>query len=245
MPTPCSIFSIEQRLSNSVEWNRARVKFLARFLIALFAVKTVCLTQIATAFPGTAKTDSHYKRLQRFLRGFDMDAGSLAHLIISLVGVEPPWVLALDRTNWKLGRAELNLLVLAIVHEGVAFPLFWIGLGRAGNSDSAQRILLMEQFLAEFGKGKVAFVCADREFASKPWIAWLLGQGIGFRLRLKSDTLIANGRGEMVCAGSRRRERVGCFETAASIRSVVFLNQGSAWGNGCGSGEHGFGTATF
>jgi hypothetical protein len=190
---------IERALART-GWNRARVKFLARFLVALFAVKTVCLTQIATAFPGAALPDSSYKRLQRFLHGFDIDAGATARLIASLLGVEGPWTLALDRTNWKLGRAELNLLVLALVHEGVAFPLFWTALGRAGNSNTEQRMALLRQFVSEFGKERIAFLCADREFLGKRWVGWLVQESVPFRLRVKADTLLANGRGEMVCA---------------------------------------------
>jgi hypothetical protein len=191
--------SIERALERT-GWNRARVKFLARFLVALFAVKTVCLTQIATAFPGVALPESSYKRAQRFLRGFQVDPGSVAHLIASLVHVEGPWVLALDRTNWKLGKAELNLLVLALVHGGVAFPLFWTALSRAGNSDTEQRIALLERFVREFGSDKIAFLCADREFLGRRWVGWLVKSGVRFRLRIKVDTLIANGRGEMVRA---------------------------------------------
>jgi hypothetical protein len=59
-----SMDEIEQQLAASIDWNRARVKFLARFLVALLAVKTVCLTQIASVFPGEAQTGSHYKRCQ-------------------------------------------------------------------------------------------------------------------------------------------------------------------------------------
>jgi len=40
------------------------LSFLAMFLIALFRVKTVNLTELATGFMG-AQTDSDHKRLQR------------------------------------------------------------------------------------------------------------------------------------------------------------------------------------
>lgn len=198
---PTELCLLEQKLFESIDWNQARIKFLARFLVALIAVKTVCLSQIASVFTGQAQTASHYKRIQRFLRGFDLDFGSVARLVSTLAGVEGPWVLALDRTNWKLGKAELNLLVLALVHEGVAFPLFWVALGRAGNSDTQQRIAIMKRFVGEFGSQKIAFVCADREFPSQAFVRWLHQQGIGFRLRIKADTLIANGRGQLCCAG--------------------------------------------
>jgi hypothetical protein len=194
-----SLEQLEQTLATT-HWNRARVKFLARFLVALIAVKTVCLSQVASVFPGAAKPESHYKRIQRFLRGFDLDFGALAHLLAALAGPEPPWVLSLDRTNWKLGKADINFLVLALVHRGVAFPLVWTVLGKAGSSDTQERIDLLGRFVTTFGADKVAYLCADREFASRGFVAWLLEHKVSFRLRVKVDTLIADGRGQMACA---------------------------------------------
>ena len=64
------IYSFEQILAQNLTWNRARIKFLARFLIALFQVQTVNLTKIACVFSGGAKIASNYKKLQRFMRFF-------------------------------------------------------------------------------------------------------------------------------------------------------------------------------
>lgn len=192
---------VEKALQNTgINWNLARIKFLARFLVALIAVKSVCVNQIASAFPGTAQTASHDKRIRRFLRHFDLDMGSVAGLVLALLNLPPPWVLALDRTNWKLGKTQINVLVLALVHQGIAFPLFWMVLGRAGNSTTEQRLMLVQQFVERFGKERIAFLCAAREFIGKRWVGWLVKTGVPFRLRVKADTLIANGRGELCCA---------------------------------------------
>ena len=64
------IYSLEQILSENLSWNRARIKFLSRFLIALFQVQTVNPAKIAGIFAGDAKAASNYKRLQRFVRFF-------------------------------------------------------------------------------------------------------------------------------------------------------------------------------
>jgi phosphate starvation-inducible membrane PsiE len=64
------IHSLEQILAANLSWNRARIKFLSRFLIALFQVQTVNLVKIASVFAGDAKAASNYKRLQRFVRFF-------------------------------------------------------------------------------------------------------------------------------------------------------------------------------
>lgn len=63
-----------------------------------------------------------------------------------------------------------------------------------------ESIALLEQFVAVFGVDQVAFLCADREFVSGPWLRWLQRVGLSFRLRLKGDVLVTNGRGEKVCA---------------------------------------------
>ncbi|MGZ8246372.1 MAG: hypothetical protein ACXWT9_22480, partial [Methylomagnum sp.] len=67
-----------------------------------------------------------------------------------------PWRLALDRTNWKFGLAEINFLVLGVAHRGMAVPVFWSLLDKAGNSDTAERIALMERFLKVFGATRIA-----------------------------------------------------------------------------------------
>ncbi len=64
------IHSLEQILFQNLNWNRARIKFLARFLVALFQVQTVNLAKIACVFASHAKIASNYKRLQRFLHFF-------------------------------------------------------------------------------------------------------------------------------------------------------------------------------
>jgi hypothetical protein len=143
--------------------------------------------------------------LQRFLKDFAPDLDRLALTLARLSRAPGPWTLSLDRTNWKLGKAHLNLLTLALITEGVSFPLLWIALekdgrGKAGNSHTSERIALMRRFLHRFGTDACACLLADREFASRDFLTWLEGAGLSYCLRLKGDTLIANGRGEMCCA---------------------------------------------
>jgi hypothetical protein len=98
------IRSLERTLLDNLPWNRARIKFLARFLLALYAVRTVNLAILATAFSGSAKEESNYKRLQRFLRNFEIPYAQLAEFVIKLLGLPGPYTLALDRTNWGDGN---------------------------------------------------------------------------------------------------------------------------------------------
>lgn len=61
--------------------------------------------------------------------------------------------------------------MLGVVHQGVAFPLLWRLLDKRGNSNSAERIDLMEKFLKYFGTHQVAYLTADREFLGRTWVS--------------------------------------------------------------------------
>ena len=191
---------LKQVLGNVLNWHGSRLDFLAKFMLALIAVRTVNLAEIATAFAGHAKVDSKYKRLQRFFKDFELNYDLIAKLIVNLIPAKPPWYLTLDRTNWKFGRIDINILVLGIAYEGIAFPLLWTLLPTAGNSNTDERIALLERFISLFGRDKVFCLLADREFVGKDWFNFLVGSPIKFRIRLKKNTLIENSRGKMVSA---------------------------------------------
>ena len=78
---------LRQTLKPHLKWHGARLNFLALFLIALFRVKTVNLSDLSTGFMGKAKTDSHYKRLPRFLREFDLDYYAIAKLVVAMMSM--------------------------------------------------------------------------------------------------------------------------------------------------------------
>jgi Transposase DDE domain len=189
---------LERTLAKTVDWNKARINFLAKFLVSLIEVRTVNLTEIAAVFPGRAKVESHYKRIQRFLRFFEISYAVIARWVVSLMGVPAPWVLTLDRTNWQLGKTPLNILVLGIVYKGVAIPVLWTILEKKGNSNTAERQAIVEEFIRLFGSDSILYLTADREFIGKTWFAWLLEEGIDFRIRIRENSQIANGRGKVV-----------------------------------------------
>ncbi len=60
-----------------LDWHLARIKCLSSLIVALFKVRTVNLAEVATAFPGTAEIESHYRRLQRFFKQVEEDVTKL------------------------------------------------------------------------------------------------------------------------------------------------------------------------
>lgn len=177
-------------------WHLARIKCLSSLVVALFQVKTVNLAQLATAFPGRAEIDSHYRRLQRFFQYVEIKPAVLAHVVVSFLPYTT-YTLALDRTNWMFGCFPINFLVLSIVHQGIAFPIFWTFLPKKGSSNTQERIELLNRFLAVFGTHKIDCLWADREFIGETWFAYLQSHNIRFRIRIKRDMNIARTNGAL------------------------------------------------
>ncbi len=114
------------KIFNSVlGWNKARAALLSCFIVASLKVRSVNLTKIAAAMPGKAETESKYKRLQRFFAGFNFSMEGVAKLIVRFLPIsDEMWDLSLDRTNWKLGKLNINPLVLGIVYMGSLSQLY-------------------------------------------------------------------------------------------------------------------------
>jgi hypothetical protein len=184
---------LEAVRAEHLPWHGARIGFLARFLLALFKVRSVNRAELATGVGGTAQVDSHYKRLQRFFRSFEIEPDSWARRRVRLVPVgDGPWRLTLDRTHWKFVRVDIHCLVLGIAYRGIALPVFWSVLGKAGHSNTAERVALMERFLAVFGVGRIAVLLADRECVGEAWFRWLHARQIPFHQRIQCNTLVPN-----------------------------------------------------
>jgi hypothetical protein len=186
---------LRDTLKPHLPWHGARLNFLALFLIALIRVKTVNLVELATGFRSEAKTDSSYKRLQRFFRKFDLDYPSIAKLMVTMLDIPQPWVLSIDRTEWSFGQTRFNIFMLGVVHQGVAYPLVWTMLPKKGNSNSDERMDLVDKFLEIFPNAEIAYFCGDREFIGKEWLTYLLLEPIiPFRLRIKANQKIHDGQ---------------------------------------------------
>lgn len=102
----------------------------------------------------------------------------------------------MDRTNWKWGNTNINILMLGIVYQGIAIPIACTFLDKQGNSNTQERIDLMNSFISRFGKSGILGLLADREFIGKEWMGWLEEQEIPFCIRVKSNFICTDANGE-------------------------------------------------
>jgi hypothetical protein len=183
-----SSMKLKQYLGEHFAESRHRLDFMARFILAVITVKTVNLTQIALAFNGQVKAGSNYRRIQRFFEQFSFDKQRMSQWLIEQLPSEP-FVLCLDRTNWKLGKVDINIMALGVAYKGTALGLLWQLLPKFGNSNQAERIALMKRLLSWLPVKKIKVVLADREFIGKDWFDFLAAQKIKFHIRLRANML--------------------------------------------------------
>lgn len=210
---------LERTLAETVPLNKARRNFLARFVVALLRVKTVNLAEVAYAFAGRALPESSYKRIQRFLRSFELPYAAVALALARQSGVPAPFVLTLDRTEWQLGTVWLNVMVIGLAYKGVALPVIWRVLPKKGCASTEEKVEIVTAFVRLFGAPSIEFLAADREFADRKLFRYLRAAGISFRIRVKRNALVANGRGEMVQAWRLfRSQRTGVGVPLPTLR---------------------------
>lgn len=184
-------------MQRHLPWHKARIKFTAAFILSLIKLTTVNFTKLANALNGHAKQRSNYRRIQRFFSHFDLSGECVTRLILYLLPVKSDFIISIDRTNWKLGKFNINILTAGIIYEGVAFPICWHLLSKRGNSNSDERIHLMQEMLKRIHKSQIRVILADREFIGKEWFRWLNTQNIPFTIRIKENALVSSAGGEI------------------------------------------------
>lgn len=185
-----------QTLNSQFALSKSRLVTLSAMIVGLAQSRTVNLTHLAGHLPGDASHASAYRRLQRFFQFVHLDADRLALLVVHMLNLGREIDLALDRTNWKIGSTNINVLVLAIVTRRFRVPLLWSLIPHQGNSNTQQRIALMQRYLALFGASSIKCLFADREFIGARWMDFLNENNIPFVIRVREDMTLVQEDGQ-------------------------------------------------
>ena len=122
-------------------------------------------------------------------------------LVVTLLPPRKDWLITLDRTHWQFGQLQINILLVGIVFQGVAFPLYWTMRPKKGNSNTQERIALMEQVIALLGPERIRAVVCDREFIGQAWFRWLDQQGLTYHIRIRENAVLPGSKpSSAVCA---------------------------------------------
>jgi len=206
------ISELRTTLSHFFDWHKSRLDCLGQIIQALFVVRTINLTQLASAFKTEAKEESSYRRICRFFTNFSIDLSMIVLLVLRLFPIGEKCTLILDRTNWKWGKTPINILVLSIAYRGIGIPLFWRVLDLEGNSSAEDRIYLLKRVIDRLGVEKIEMLLADREFIGTEWFRFLIEQKIPFIIRAKKN-FVAEIEG-------RTKISLGCLRKTLSQKKV-------------------------
>ena len=171
----------------------SRIRLIALFISALCKVKSVNYSALAAGFDSRATSASCFRRIQRFMAESDLTMEMVAKVIFKLLPVKGKVTLVMDRTNWQLGKKNINILMLGVSYKNVAFPLIFEMLDKKGNSNTAERIALVERFIKWFGKDCIDCLLADREFIGEQWLDFLNHNQIRYHIRIRNNFKITPG----------------------------------------------------
>ncbi len=119
-------------LNKYLKWNKSHVKCFTLIMLALIVKQTCNLSSASKALPITCLPQSFYRRIQRFFADQYFDYRQISQLIFNIFLFDKVQ-LTLDRTNWKWGKRDINILMLAIVYRGIAIPIVWTLLNKPGH----------------------------------------------------------------------------------------------------------------
>lgn len=167
--------------------NLARIRFICLFISSLCKVRSVNYSKLSSGFDTNVASSSNYRRIQRFIAEVELPMKWVSKLIFSLLPKNDSLILVMDRTNWKLGEKNINILMLGVSYKNVAFPLMFKMLDKRGNSHTSERIALMKDFIDWFGKDCIDCLLADREFVGEKWLNFLNENGIRYHIRIRNN----------------------------------------------------------
>jgi hypothetical protein len=135
---------------------------------------------------------SYEQNSRRMLDDIGLSSSEFAKNIITMFNISQ-FELVIDRTNWSYGKCDFNLLLLSVIWNNVSIPIYWISLNKkGGNSDSFERISLINWFITNFGANNIIHILADREFPSEEFIDYLVEHNIKFIFITKSSIIVTN-----------------------------------------------------
>ncbi len=194
------ILALKTLFEKHLNWHGSRITFLSLFIISMLQERTVNLTQISNGFAKKGKKSGKIRRTEDFFRNFEINYDDIARLLSSFIENISKWTVTMDRTNWKIGKVNINILYLAVAYKSIAIPLFWSLLQieddngvlytKRGNSNTKERIAIIDRFIKVFGVDRIEVLTGDREFVGQKWFEYLQKKKIRFCIREKKSKLI-------------------------------------------------------
>jgi len=227
----------------TTNWHKARINCLLIIINSMIKFHSVSYVKLAQGFSSSVEYDSNLRRVQRFFAKFVFEPLIFTKLIYSLLPEEPPYMLSMDRTNWKFGNTDINVLMLSIYYKGVSIPLIWKMLPKRGNSNASEREEILDTYINFFGSKSIKAFMADREFIGEDWFHHLIVKKIPFYIRIRNNMMI-HRKGEPPIKASWLFNNLR-FGTFRHCEKMYYLGKNIVYLSGFKSFDHSTGAAEF
>jgi len=181
-------FSLCALLAQHFPLDPRRLTVLSALILAVIQARSVVLYQLVQIVDLPGSDDTVYQRLKRFVQ-FTLPDLLVARFVLAHLQDEQQLLLVLDRTNWKWGSADINILLLSVRWQTFSFPLVWTLLPHSGNSNMATRIALVKRLMPLL-EGRKLLLAADREFVGKEWFVALRRMNIPPVIRIRANSVV-------------------------------------------------------
>lgn len=176
----------------SIELTKSQLKNILILSLSILRIQTVCLNKlkgIVGQITGKEKTkpSSNYQRLLRIFHhhAFSRLWLDILRFTFELLRLKSDYLI-LDGTSWKRGERWYHYLVICIVYQSVAIPIYWLDLRKHGMSNIKERKYLMKKVLKSFNITNKTLI-ADREYIGIDWFKYLIDSDLNFVIRLKKN----------------------------------------------------------
>lgn len=180
------------------------------YITALIKVRSVNSSIISQALNPKSKKESNQRRIENFFAQQEIDYELISLLILYVIPVKK-YKVAIDRTNWKYGGSDINIFMLCLKYKGIGIPVYWTCLDKRGNSNTDERIELLDAFTSIFGQEKISYLLADREFVGEEWFKYLKKKRIPFFIRIKENYYIHDFDTKVVARFFFSRTKAGAY----------------------------------
>lgn len=170
------------------------IKNFVLLMECILQCRTVCLYKCRDkAFQMDKNKKSMNSAYVKMIRFFKMKfigdfTLGIQSMMLAITEIDLQYLIV-DRTNWKRGTKNFNLLTIGNLLEDVFMPLYWLQLNKRGNSNIDDRKALIDglsNLIVKAGRAITgSILLADREFIGQDWFEYLLTRKLSFVIRLR------------------------------------------------------------
>ena len=136
--------SLTQKLSKHFLMHPSRLKTFAAAILGAMSSGN-CQQYSLSRMLESPTCKSGIRRIERLFQKQELTCSSLALFLVEALDFIGLFDLCLDRSNWEFGEKNINYLVLSWrISKELSLPLLFVELDKAANSNTNERIDLIE-----------------------------------------------------------------------------------------------------